>query len=346
MPIFRGPICSIHWGMETTAITHAPSVWLAPMSGATDAPFRRQVVRFGGELVVSEMTASEQLIMSRPDVVRRACRHEGPGQWIVQLAGRDPAHMKAASARLARAGVDVIDINMGCPSRKVTGGLSGSALMREPELADRIIHATLEGAGSVPVSLKMRLGWDDSSFNAPEIAERAERAGIFRLTVHGRTRCQFYKGKADWEKIADTVSAVDIPVIANGDIGSAEDARMALGLSNADGVMVGRAAIGRPWLIAQMEADLAGQIFDIPTHAARFQSLQQQIGDAVSLYGERTGVRVCRKHISAALQDAFGESDQVMLRALQTETCTIDSQHSLIACLRSVFLDGPKRAVA
>ena len=327
--------------MKISVSSDQPSVWLAPMSGATDAPFRRQVVSFGCDLVVSEMTASEQLILARPDVVRRASRHETDGLWIVQLAGRDPAHMKAAAALLAQAGVDMIDINMGCPSRKVTGGLSGSALMREPELADRIIAATLEGAGNVPVSLKMRLGWDNNLLNAPELAVRAERAGIVHLTVHGRTRRQFYKGSADWHRIKETVAAVSIPVIANGDIQSASEARKALEASGACGVMIGRAAIGRPWLIAQIAAELHGRAFVEPSLEQRFQSLKTQILDAAEFYGPRTGVRVCRKHISAGLKDAFNNIEPPELRTIQADTCTIEDPQELVARLEYVYTHGP-----
>lgn len=323
-----------------------PEVWLAPMSGATDAPFRRQVVRFGVDAVVSEMTASEQLIAARPDVVRRACRHEGDSPWIVQLAGRRPEHMEAGARLMARTGVDMIDINMGCPSRKVTGGLSGSALMREPELANSIIAATLEGAGEVPVSLKMRLGWDDDMLNAPDLAMRAEKAGIARLTVHGRTRCQFYRGEADWSRIRDTVDAVSIPVVANGDINSCADAEAALAASGACGVMIGRAAMGKPWLPAQISAELSGQTYALPDLEARFESLRDQINDAVAFYGERMGVRICRKHVSASVMDAPLDISGETRRKLQGDLCRIDAASALINGLKQIYLNGEQIIVA
>ena len=324
----------------------AMPVWLAPMSGATDAPFRRQALGFGADAVVSEMTASEQLLAERPDVVRRACRPDSDSPWIVQLAGRKPEHMRGAARLMAEAGVDMIDINMGCPARKVTGGLSGSALMREPELADAIIAATLEGADGVAVSLKMRLGWDDDSLNAPELAQRAEAAGIQMLTVHGRTRCQFYKGIADWSRIAETVGAVSVPVIANGDIATAHDARSALEASGADGVMVGRAAVGRPWLPAQIAADLAGQPFRVPDCATRLESLLAQLSDAADLYGPSLGVRICRKHISAAVLDLPIDLSPSTRRQMQSTLCQISDIDELRAALRATFVPVHAERVA
>ena len=324
----------------------APEVWLAPMSGATDAPFRRQVVRFGTELVVSEMTASEQLIASRPDVVRRTCRHDGDGPWIVQLAGRKPEHMEAGAALLAKAGVSMIDINMGCPSRKVTGGLSGSALMREPELAAAIIDATIKGADGVPVSLKMRLGWDDNSLNAPSLARKAEASGITRLTVHGRTRCQFYKGQADWQRIQDTVAAVNIPVVANGDIANLEQAQAALEQSGACGVMIGRAAIGCPWLPAEIASGLLGRVFRAPNLDMRLNSLCEQILDACDLYGERLGVRISRKHLSASIAKAPIDLSFNLRRTLQRELCRIDTVKELLVRLSHLYDVSAERNIA
>jgi len=324
----------------------ATPVWLAPMSGATDAPFRRQALALGADAVVSEMTASEQLLAERPDVVRRACRPDADNPWIVQLAGRQPDHMHGAARLMAEAGVDMIDINMGCPARKVTGGLSGSALMREPELADEIIAATLEGAGDVAVSLKMRLGWDDESLNAPELAQRAEGAGIRMLTVHGRTRCQFYKGTADWGRIAETVAAVNVPVIANGDIATTEHARSALEASGADGVMVGRAAVGRPWLPAQIAAELAGKTFAVPNCAQRLDSLLAQLDDAAQLYGPALGVRICRKHISAAVLDLPLDLSATSRRQMQSTLCQISDIDLLRTALCAAFVSAHKEKVA
>ena len=238
-------------------ITLDAPVLLAPMAGITDLPFRNLVQSFGAGLVVSEMVASQEMVQAKPGVRERAELGFGRAGTAVQLAGRDPYWMAEAARMVEANGAQIIDINMGCPAKKVVGGLSGSALMKEPDRALALIEAVV-AAVSVPVTLKTRLGWDDDLRNAPRIARAAEAAGVKMITIHGRTRAQFYKGRADWAAIAATRQAVAIPVIANGDIGGVADARTALARSGADGVMVGRATGGRPWLIAEIAAGLAG----------------------------------------------------------------------------------------
>jgi len=324
----------------------AERVWLAPMSGSTDAAFRRQAVRYGAPIVVSEMVAGEALNQARPDVVRKTCRHDGDGLWVVQLAGRRPEDMRNAAKILADAGVDVIDINMGCPSRQVTGGNSGSALMREPDLALRIIQATLAGAGNTPVTLKMRLGWDHTLLNAPEIAKTAIDQGVQLLTVHGRTRCQFYKGEADWRAIRATVDAVDVPVIANGDINDATAAHAALDQSFAYGVMVGRAAMGRPWLLGEISASLSGQAYKAPTLAQQVDGLCEQIEDSLTLYGPRLGIRMVRKHVAAHIDKADLPLDDIDRRALRADLCRMDDAERLLTSLQAVYAGRMLRVAA
>ncbi len=324
----------------------APKVWLAPMSGATDAAFRRQAVRFGAPAVVSEMVAGEALAADRADMVRRTCRHEGGGAWIVQLAARRPEDMYKGAVLLAEAGVDVIDINMGCPSKQVTGGQSGSALMREPVLAGRIMAAARAGAGDRPVTLKMRLGWDDDALNAPDLARMAEEEGLAMVTVHGRTRCMFYKGTADWVRIGETVAATGLSVIANGDIDGPEAARACLAASGAHGVMIGRAAMGRPWLVGQVAAALEGRTQGDPPLEIQGDSLCAQIADSVALYGPRLGVRTVRKHISAAVDQAPLPVSPPERRRLRAELCRIDSPDRLIEIVGALYrADVAPRAV-
>ena len=323
---------------EEMVIFEAPKVWLAPMSGATDAPMRRQAMHFGALAVVSEMVAGEMLATARPDVVRRTCRHEGGGYWIVQLAARRPEDMLRGAELLAGSGVDVIDINMGCPSRQVTGGQSGSALMRDVPLASEIMDAALEGAGGRPVTLKMRLGWDEQSLNAPELGAIAEARGIRMLTVHGRTRCQFYKGEADWAAVRETVNAVNVPVIVNGDIDSPSAARKALEASGAHGVMIGRAAMGRPWLPGEIAAALSERAWKTPGRQEKLSSLCEQVEDSVALYGPRLGVLTVRKHVSAAIDALDLDIPQAERRRLRSALCQIGDWKELIAALRQTYL--------
>jgi nifR3 family TIM-barrel protein len=307
------------------------------MSGATDAPMRRQAVRFGAPAVVSEMVAGEMLAKARPDVVRRTCRHEGAGYWIVQLAARRPEDMAAGARLMAEAGVDVIDINMGCPSKQVTGGQSGSALMRDLSLAGEIIDAAIHGAAGRPVTLKMRLGWDDTTPNAPDLARIAEAKGVQMLTVHGRTRCQFYAGKADWSAVRATVGAVSLPVIVNGDIDTVASAREALRLSGAHGVMAGRGAMGRPWLAGEIAAALEGRRWRMPELAEQLDSLEEQIADSLVLYGQGLGLKMVRKHVSAAIDHLSLPLPAAQRRRLRADLCRIENPAELVRALRAVY---------
>lgn len=273
-------------------------VFLAPMSGVTDMAFRRRAYGHGAGLVVSEMIASGELAKGRLDTGRRV-RHSGLPVHMVQLAGREAGHM-AEAARIAEGeGADIVDINMGCPAKKVTGGYCGSALMRDLDHALALIDAVV-AAVAVPVTVKMRLGWDESALNAPALARRAEQAGVKMVTVHGRTRCQFYKGNADWQAIARVRQAVSIPVVANGDIGSLADAERALALSGADAVMVGRASYGAPWIAGEIARRAAGHgaADQAPSEGqAMADYVVEHYQDMLSLYGADAGLRHARKHL-------------------------------------------------
>jgi tRNA-dihydrouridine synthase B len=298
-----GPESSHLKPLKIGDIAIANRVLLAPMSGVTDAPFRRLAASLGAGLVVSEMTASNDLVNGRP-MSQLRCEATGVGPHVVQLAGCE-THWMAEGARIAEAaGADIIDINMGCPARHVTGGQSGSALMRDLDHALKLIEATV-AAVKVPVTLKMRLGWDDRSLNAPELARRAEAAGVQLISVHGRTRCQFYKGEADWSAVHAVKDAIGIPLVVNGDITSFEKAVTALKLSGADAVMVGRGAQGQPWLPGQIgrrfETGVAEQA---PSLADQLKYICTLYDDVLRHYGLRIGLRHARKHLGWALDVA------------------------------------------
>jgi nifR3 family TIM-barrel protein len=330
--------------LEVGGVAVPGRVWIAPMTGVSDLPFRETATALGAPYVATEMVACAEFARGRPDVVRRAAVGEGLPLMVVQLVGRDPGLMAKGARMAAAAGAQIVDLNFGCPAKEVSAGQqSGSAIMREPDLAEALVSAAVQ-AVDIPVTVKMRLGWDDNLRNAPDIARRAEAAGAKAITVHGRTRSQFYKGVADWSAVAAVKKAVSIPVLVNGDIIDGDTARMALKQSGADGVMIGRGVYGRPWIAGAIEAALEGRAFVEPQAEERLAIALTHFRRSLAFYGEPLGLKMFRKHLASYIEAAPWPETAEARRTARATLCRLEDPVAVEAALSDLWLAGGRLA--
>jgi nifR3 family TIM-barrel protein len=307
------------------------------MTGVSDLPFRRAASKLGAAYVATEMVACESFVQGRPDVVRRAAVGDGLPLTVIQLVGREPRWLAKGAALAEAAGADIIDINMGCPAKEVTGVLSGSALMRDLDLAESLIAAAV-GATMRPVTLKMRLGWDEQSKNAPELAARAEQAGVKAITVHGRTRQQFYRDTADWCAVAAVKTATKLPVIVNGDVTDENSGREALRQSGADAIMIGRGSYGRPWIASGIDRALrTGDKLREPNLIQRLEIALDHLADSLRFYGDALGLKIFRKHLGWYIEHAPWPMSAEARRAARAQLCRLETAQAVESALTELW---------